>query len=284
VNRLPAPAGLIVASIVIAPVAELCAQPERDALLDRVGQYVEAYYNRAQSLLTEETVTMQPLARDLTSDGFARRLTYEARVEWDPTSGEEATVVRQLLRVNGRPPRERDEPRCTDPRTLSPEPLAALLPRNQGDYTFRLAGAAEIGDRRAALLEYVRTVRQPPQVDWDDECAHIELPSDTRTRVWVDPLSGEVLRLDERLIKQVEIAVPREQQRLGAARFMNIERVDMSIRYAPVTFQEPDERLLLPSTIETLVVIQNSGSPRMRITQSFGRYRRFVTGSRIVRE
>ena len=75
-------------------------------------------------------------------------------------------------------------------------------------------------------------------------CAHIELPGGTRTRVWVDPQSGEVLRLDERLMGQVEIPVPRAQQRLGAARFMNIERVDMSIRYAPVAFQDPDERLL----------------------------------------
>jgi hypothetical protein len=283
VKILPGPAGLFVATLVIARGAELAGQPERDALLLRVGQYVEAYYNRAQSLLTEETVTMQPLARDLTSDGFARRLTYEAHVEWDPAAGDEATVVRQLLRVNGRPPRERDEPRCTDPRSLSPEPLAALLPRNQGEYTFTLAGATEISGRRAALLDFVRTVRQPPEVEWDDECAHIELPGGTRTRVWVDPQSGEVLRLDERLIGQVDIPVPRAQQRLGAAPYMNIQRVDMSIRYAPVTFEDPDEQLLLPSSIETLVVIQNSGTPRMRITQSFGSYRRFVTGSRIVR-
>ena len=278
------PAGPIVATLTLAHVAGLSAQPERDALLARVGQYVEAYYNRAQSLLTEETVTMQPLARDLTSDGFPRRLTYEARVEWDPAAGDEATVVRQLLRVNGRAPRERDEPRCTDPRSISPEPLAALLPRNQGDYTFTLAGAADLGNRRAALLDYVRTIRQPPQVEWNDECAHIELPGGTRTRVWVDPQSGEVLRLDERLLGQVEIVVPRAQQQRGAARFMNIERADMSIRYAPVAFENPDERLLLPSSIETLVVIQNSGTPRMRITQSFSSYRRFVTDSRIVRE
>jgi hypothetical protein len=28
--------------------------------------------------------------------------------------------------------------------------------------------------------------------------------------------------------------------------------------------------------------VRNSGSPRVRITQSFSNYRRFVTGSRIV--
>ena len=281
--KVPGRVGLILGALLMLRAAAISGQPERDAILARVGQYVETYYNRAQSLLMEETVTVQPLARDLTSAGFGRRFLYEARLEWDPASSAEATVVRQLLRVNGRAPRERDEPECTDPRSVSPEPLAALLPRNQSEYTFTLAGADEIGRRRAALLDYVRTVREPPQVQWDDECVHIELPGGTRTRVWVDPQTGEVLRLDERLIGQVEIPVPRQQQRMGA-RYMNLERVDMSIRYAPVTFQDPDEQLLLPTSISTLVVIQNSGSPRMRITQSFGSYRRFVTGSRIVRE
>src|SRR5262245_65603300 len=201
------PALLVIAPgiALITSAVELRAQPELETTLLRVGQYVEAYYNRAQSLLTEETVTMQPLARDLTSDGFARRLVYEAHLEWDPASGEDATVGRQLLRVNGRTPRPRDEPRCTDPKALSPEPLAALLPRNQRDYRYRLVGAAEIGERRAAMIDYVQIAREPPEVEWDDECAHIELPGRTRTRVWVDPQNGEVLRLDEHLLGQVEI-------------------------------------------------------------------------------
>jgi hypothetical protein len=81
----------------------------------------------------------------------------------------------------------------------------------------------------------------------------------------------------------VDIPVPRRQQRRGAPAFMTIERADTSILYRPVVFRDPDETLILPATIATLAVVRNSGVPRVRITQSFGNYRRFVTASRIVR-
>jgi hypothetical protein len=80
----------------------------------------------------------------------------------------------------------------------------------------------------------------------------------------------------------VDIAVPREQQRTGGPAHMTIERADSSIRYRRVLFTDPDETLLLPSTIETVTIVRNSGSPRVRISQTFDNYRRFVTGSRIV--
>jgi hypothetical protein len=64
---------------------------------------------------------------------------------------------------------------------------------------------------------------------------------------------------------------------------MVIERADSTIRYQPVRFHDPDETLLLPSSIQTLTVIRNSGAPRMRMTQTFSNYQRFITGGRIVK-
>ena len=44
--------------------AALVAQPvDVDLVVSRAGEYVEQYYTRAQSLLVEETVVLQPLAR-----------------------------------------------------------------------------------------------------------------------------------------------------------------------------------------------------------------------------
>jgi hypothetical protein len=57
----------------------------------------------------------------------------------------------------------------------------------------------------------------------------------------------------------------------------------MSIRYRPVTFQDPDETLLLPSEIVSSSLWRNGGSAGSRITQSFSNYRRFVTAGRIIR-
>ena len=74
---------------------------------------------------------MQRINRDLTFDGFARRLVYELRVEWDPSvDGDEspARVTRQLLTVNGRPPRKATSLSAWIRESVSPEPLAFLLP------------------------------------------------------------------------------------------------------------------------------------------------------------
>ena len=99
----------------------------------------------------------------------------------------------------------------------------------------------------------------------------------------MDPETAEILRFDEHLVGMVDIPVPVAQQRRGAASFMTIERADTSIQYRRVAFVEPDETLMLPSRIDSVVIVRNSGSPRLRITQSFSGYRRFVTESRIVR-
>lgn len=64
---------------------------------------------------------------------------------------------------------------------------------------------------------------------------------------------------------------------------MTIERADTSIRYRPVEFSSPDETLLLPSSIEMMVVWRNAGVQRLFITHDISNYRRFVTGSRMIR-
>src|SRR5689334_17635247 len=82
--------------------AQAAPSPPAD-LLERVSRYVEAYYSRAQSLMVEETVMVQPIKSDLGPDGFARFLTYDLRFEWNPGDGTEkprVDVVRELLRAN----------------------------------------------------------------------------------------------------------------------------------------------------------------------------------------
>jgi hypothetical protein len=256
-----------------------------DDAVSRIGDYVERYYARAQSIVVDENVSIQPLALDLRSDGFARRLTYELRVEWNPeATGDEspAKVTRQLLAINGRPPRAGQEPGCLDPRSISPEPLAFLLPDRRDKFTFKAAGPGRVGDRAAAMIDYRSAQPEEPKVEWKDECVSIDLPGRSRGRIWADPETSEILRLDEGIIGLVDIPVPRKQQRTGGPTFMTIERADSTIRYRRVAFADPDETLLLPSSIETVTVVRNSGSPRTRISQAFSNYRRFVTGSRIV--
>ncbi|HMD37110.1 MAG TPA: hypothetical protein VKH42_19180, partial [Vicinamibacterales bacterium] len=62
-----------------------------------------------------------------------------------------------------------------------------------------------------------------------------------------------------------------------------IERHDTTIRYNKVSFKDPEETLVLPESIDTVIVIRN-GLQSVRKRQQFSEYRRFLTGGRIVKE
>ena len=256
------------------------------ALLMRIGDRVERYYGRAQRIMCEETVRLEPLGSDLLWDGrHVRRLVYELRVAWDaPTDGRspDATVLRQIVSVDGRPPRQGDEPGCMDPKPVSTEPLAMLLGGRQHEYAFAWAGTGRTSGRDSVRLDYKSVSARPADITWKGECVTVDLPGRTRGRVWVDPTTTDVLRLDEQLTGTFEFRVPKEHTRPGSPSSLIIERADSSIRYRPITFHDPDETLMLPASIETLQVIRNSGVPRLRISQTFSRYKRFITDARIV--
>jgi hypothetical protein len=221
----------------------------------------------------------------LRTEGFGRRLTYELRVEWNPDAPDDespAKVTRHLVSINGRPPKEGQEPECLDPKGTSPEPLAFLLPDRREKFLFKSAGLGRVDGRTAVMIDYRSVKPEAPKAEWTKDCGSIELPGRARGRIWADPETAEILRLDEGIIGIVDISLPREQQRHGAATYWTIERADSSIRYRRVQFTDPDETLMLPSSIDTITIVRNSGSPRTRISQTFTNYRRFVTGSRIV--
>lgn len=256
-------------------------------LLSRLADSVVAYYSRAQSIICDETVVLQSLGNDLLGDSSpGRHLLYELRVSWEPPAGggvPEANVLRALLRVNNRAPREKDKDACMDPKPISAEPLAMFLPENQHDFTFVAAGRRKVNGRAAVMVDYrSRTVGLVSSTRKDD-CFSIELPGRTRGRVWLDEATADVLRLDEWLTGMVDVTLPPDPKRRGrAAETMIVERLDSSIVYRRVVFTDPDESVMLPASKDAVTVVRNAGTPRLRTTQSFRNYRRFMTGGRIV--
>lgn len=282
-------ASAIIAGIGISASA---AQPEPPlnlaARLAHIGERVEQFYARARTVTSKETVRLQPLESDFRSMAPQRQLVYELRVVWDPPadgeSPREPAVLRQLLTVNGRAPRPRDEPECMDPKAVSSEALSMLLPHNRPDYEFRLAGSTRLDGRIAAMIDYKSISKEPPEIVWHGTCVSVSLPGKTRGRLWIDEETDDVLRLDEHLVGLFEFPVPREQSHGTGVLSMVIERADSSIRYRAVKFDDPDETLMLPRSIETTTVWRNASINRMRMTQQFSDYRRFVTDGRIVVE
>ena len=262
------------------------AAPPLDETLTRISERVEQWYARAQSLVSLESVWIQPLRSDMTAVDFPRRLAYELRLAWDaPADGSElpdANVVRQLLTINGKPPRPKDEPGCLDPKPVSPEPLSMLLPTQRGDYAFSVAGTARVDGRAARMIDYRSVAAGTPEITYKGDCISISLPGRSRGRIWIDAETHDVLRLDEHLVGMFDFTTPREQQRRGAAMHMTIERADSSIQYRRVSFRDPEETLMLPAAIETVTVIRGGATQRYRVTQRFSDYRRFLTGGRVV--
>jgi hypothetical protein len=169
-----------------------------------------------------------------------------------------------------------------DPKPVSPEPLAMLLESRREGFVFTLAGTTRVDGRAALMVDYRGVAAGPPDITWRENCVSISLPGRSRGRIWIDAGTYDVLRLDEHLVGQFEFPVPREHQRRGAAMSMLIERSDSSIRFRRVEFQDPDETLMLPATIETVTIVRGGGIQRTRISQRFTDYRRFLTGGRIV--
>lgn len=251
----------------------------------RIGDSVERYYSRAQSIVTDETVVVQPLAPDFGFAGFARHLVYELRLEWNPSADNAesmATVVRRLLTARGPRLGPPDQPDCLDPQPITPEPLAFLLAAQRHKYRFTMAGTVRLDGQPALRIDYRPLAPEPPRVQWEGECGRIDLPGRIKGRVWADPVTAEVLRFDESLVGQVELPPPPKPRPFAPTSF-TLERADSTTLYKRIAFQDPDETLLLPVRVESLTVIRNSGVPRVRITQSYSNYRRFVTDSRIVR-
>src|SRR3954464_124145 len=170
--------GMIASAVVVLALGTVRAQPgvtaDLEGLLARVGESVARYYARAQSIICIETVQLQSLGGDMFNDGsFARRLSYELRIGWEPPAGggqPEATVLRQLLKVNGRAPRAKDEPGCMDPKSVSPEPLSMFLPTGQAEYIFTLAGSTKVEGRTVLMVDYKGGEAGPMKVTWDKEC------------------------------------------------------------------------------------------------------------------
>ncbi len=260
--------------------------PELLQTLDQIGSRVEDYYSRARSIIAIETVRVQRQRRDMTTDGHVRRLVYELHIEWTPPSGAaesaEAKIVRELMSVDGRPPKKGDDDACMDPAPVSPEPMMMLLPGKRGEYTFAMAGLGRTDGRPALMVGYKSRVKGKAEVTWKDACVSVSLPGWSRGRVWVDPSTYDVLRLDEQLVGMFEFRVPRDRSFAGGPRTLVIERADSTIRYQAVTFHDPEESVMVPRSIETTTVWRNTPVPRVRVTQAFSNYRRFIGDSRIV--
>jgi len=284
--------------IVLAAAATVTAQaaPDVETLLARVSGRLADYYKRAQSVVCIEKSTVQPIGSSFNPTGFARVTESELRVEPDlETEGDggatNARVIRQIVRINGRPPREKDKndrAGCTDPNPLTTEPLAFLLPGNRKGYTFTAGGFGKGKDARLLILDFKTDTSDSEGKLVESErgiegCFSVTVPVRQRGRIWVDAETYQVVRLETHLVGIGDLRASWAMQRKhNLPSYITIERLDTAIRYRPISFTDPDEAMLLPESIETTTVWRN-GLESTRQRQEYTDYRRFLTAGRIVK-
>ncbi len=255
------------------------AQTNDAELIARVADYVERFYARAQTIIATETVTVQPVSRSLEEEGPPRRIVNDVRIEWD-AHGAQPRAVRELINAGGPRLGPRDQPACLDPRSFTLEPLAFLLPSNRDKVRLSVGRLETIAAGvRAQRIDYEPRAADPPRVRWEGRCGWVDTFGRTRGRIWVNPVTGAVLRFEERLGGRVNLPGPEGDA--NAPEFV-AERADTTIDYKLFAFVDPEELLLLPARVDSVTFIRNSGVPRVRVTRTFTDYRRFLTAGRVL--
>lgn len=260
-------------------------------VLERAGERVTEYFTRAQSIVCIEKVALQRLASGLSADGSARVVESELRLSWEPSPEnpipKEAKTVRQVMKVNGGKPSKKDWNNCTTPEQNVEEeqPLSILLPQQRADYAFSVSGRERIDGRDTMVIAF-REVQKPKVdvalVDGKEDCISFDIEGGMRGKIWIDAETHDVLRLDRSLGGLVDIPLPKKVTRHGGNTFWTMERWDSSIRFKRVSFDDPQETLVLPVSASSLQITRGSGTPRLRTSTQYLSYRRFMTGARIV--
>jgi hypothetical protein len=229
-----------------------------EGLLSRAGARVVEYFARAQSLMCLEKVSLQRLGLGFSAEGPARFVESELRLSWQPTPEQQDSEV---------------------------QPLSILLPEQRAEYRFGYGGRDKVDGRDAIVLTY-REIKKPKVeselLEDNEDCISFDLEGGMHGRIWLDPQTHDVLRLDRSLVGLVEIPVPRKAIRGDALPYWTMERWDTSIRFKPVKFEDPSETLILPVSSTTLQITRGAGTPRLRTSTQYLSYRRFITGARIV--
>ncbi|HEX5476076.1 MAG TPA: hypothetical protein VFX12_15565 [Vicinamibacterales bacterium] len=269
--------------------------PDIHALVARVGARVANYYRRAQSLICTERSTVQPIEWNWSPAGQARTVESDLRLELDAADGgalPKARIVREIRRINGRAPRERDKKDrsgCTDPNPLSPEPLAFLLPPLRDAYRFTSVHEGNDRHRAAFIIDFeTADERSEPELIGEagghDDCFDWTGPIASRGRVWVDAETLDVLKLERHIAGPTDVRVPWKLQReYGFDQWVVIDRDDLTLHYEPVVFTDPGEVILLPSSIDSLTVLRG-GLQSIRRSDVYSGYRRFLTNGRVIKE
>ncbi len=132
------------------------------------------------------------------------------------------------------------------------------------------------GPAGTRAVDFIESPPERVRVKWEGSCFEAE-GGGYEGRVWFDPISYDVLQVTLRLSKPFR--VPMRIGYVGVDPTIRVERSEMTIRFSRVEFEQPDEVVLLPESIDTLTVFR--GALSLKTSQKLSNFRRFLTKAEI---
>jgi len=276
--------GVIFTTLVVFAARSSAVEQPRDdvsGLLERIGERVRSYYDRLTTIACTEAVTQVELKPNMSPFGKPHEFVYDVIVTREPTHSDDTDLPvhaeRQIKSIDGRSVEKQDQPGCTDPKAHFDEPLAFLLPANRGRYRFTTGASGSASEGTVVGFTEIEAPRTT--VTWKANCFTADGGRSTG-QVWIDGGSGDVMRLETHLAEPFRIPAPRVAL-LPTPRPLTVEQSDTTVRFRRIPFENPNEILLLPESIVTVTSVRGAEKPRLRTTQTFTNFRRFMTEAKV---
>ena len=270
--------------------------PQFKNLLERVGERIQKYQDAMFSIAFTEILQQQELKSDGTSKNKPKQFVYESIVvsRRSPTNQQNSfpVITRTLKSIDGKPT-EKNLPqrsKCveTNPQSAYADPLTFLLPKYQTNFIFSYAGESELEGRKAAVI----LISQPPasepaKIVQTGDCFHLSRSLQRLGKIWVDLNTYDVIQLQWQLAESFNGKTSVGITKFGIiplvrpAKEISYEKQETTIRFRPITFQNPEQILLLPSSSESAWILKGARIAGFRVTTTYTRYRRFLTSVEI---
>jgi hypothetical protein len=175
----------------------------------------------------------------------------------------------ELISVDGKPFLKDDSPDRSDPKAGDIGLLWILLwapRRTDHNYEFSFAGRADLDGRKTLMVDITYSTRwysvgpvdvltvgnlnRVPSVAWQGDSFSVLVQQ--TGRIWIDPDTYDVLQLETR-------TKPFEFERPGGRGKLKFE-FNMTARFRSMTFENPQQTLMVPESIETVQTVRYAAS------------------------
>lgn len=266
-------------------------------LMERVGERIQKYQEAMFSIAFAEVLRQQELKSDGTSKNKPQEFVYESIVvsRASPANPQNSfpIITRTLKSVDGKPTEQKNLPqhsKCveTNPRPAYADSLTFLLPKNQTDFIFSDAGETELeGRKTAVILISDPHASEPIKIVETGDCFRLSRSPRRQGKIWIDLDTYDVIQLQWQLAESFSGKTSTGVSKFGVfpvfrpAKEISYKKQEITLRFRPVTFQKPEQTLLLPSSSESVWILNGARIAGFRTTTDYTRYRRFLTNVEI---